>query len=31
LPVGAQIVGNLFEEEVLFKFLKEIEQWKFLI
>jgi aspartyl-tRNA(Asn)/glutamyl-tRNA(Gln) amidotransferase subunit A len=26
LPVSAQIVGNLFEEEVLFKFLKEIEQ-----
>ncbi|GIW67365.1 MAG: glutamyl-tRNA(Gln) amidotransferase subunit A [Candidatus Parcubacteria bacterium] len=25
LPVGAQIIGNLFEEESLFKFLKEIE------
>ena len=24
LPVGAQIIANLFEEEVLFKFLKEI-------
>lgn len=24
LPVGAQIIGNLFEEELLFKFLKEI-------
>ncbi len=26
LPVGAQVVGNLFEEEILFKFLKEIEE-----
>jgi len=25
LPVGAQIIGNLFEEETLFRFLKEIE------
>jgi aspartyl-tRNA(Asn)/glutamyl-tRNA(Gln) amidotransferase subunit A len=25
LPVGAQIIGNLFEEETLFQFLKEIE------
>ena len=25
LPVGVQIIGNLFEEETLFQFLKEIE------
>jgi aspartyl-tRNA(Asn)/glutamyl-tRNA(Gln) amidotransferase subunit A len=25
LPVGAQVIGNLFEEEILFKFIKEIE------
>jgi len=26
LPVGAQIIGNLFEEEISFQFLKEIEE-----
>jgi aspartyl-tRNA(Asn)/glutamyl-tRNA(Gln) amidotransferase subunit A len=25
LPIGAQIIGNLFEEEVLFNFLKSLE------
>jgi len=25
LPIGAQVIGNLFEEEVIFKFLKNIE------
>ena len=29
LPVGAQIIGNLFEEETLFQFLKEIENDNF--
>ena len=25
LPIGAQVIGNLFEEEVIFKFLKNLE------
>jgi aspartyl-tRNA(Asn)/glutamyl-tRNA(Gln) amidotransferase subunit A len=29
LPIGAQIIGNLFEEETLFNFLKEIENDNF--